>query len=289
MSDENEEKDALDEEEQPGSEVDKIISLTFKDFDKAIVRLEAIPVSAEKKTRALLDSFGVDERAKLFSEPEEFYRAMNDLSEEIGHAYHTVLAIELARQKINPQIASDLFESVSRVNRPSNQSPIVIQGQASTTPQLGVLSGAWYYAAERARSKAMVEAIKESKDTPQISTGKQVVDVLEFGRQLVPEFNRVYEWFHCSIDHLYFFNDADTMERLTGDLQKHMNKLAGIVRIFCRTITEYRKELYGERKRDIARGAVAMKITEAQNLGAMRMSDFYRSVREAAGEEDAGG
>jgi len=273
------------EEEERVDEIDQIIASTFRDFDKAINRLDQIPESAKTKTQTLLDIFGKD---TLFSEPNEFYQVLNDLSEEIGHAYHTVLAIELARQKITPQIASDLFDQVTRLNRSSNQSPIVI-GQGQTPQQLGVFSGGWHYLAERAKAKAVLQAIRESKDqtTPQISTGKEVVDILEFGRQLIPEFNKVIEYYSCCIDHLYFFHDDDTTERFRSDLQKHMNKLAGIVRIFCRTSTEYRIELFGERKRDIAKGALAMKMAEAQQLGGLRMSDVYRSVREASGPEDA--
>jgi hypothetical protein len=67
-----------------------------------------------------------------------------------------------------------------------------------------------------------------------------------------------------------------------------MNKLSGIIRAFCRTITEYRKEMVGDRKADIAKAVLYLQTAQAQQLGGMRMSDFYKMMRESMGAADAG-
>lgn len=74
----------------------------FADFNKLAEKLDKIPESAKTKTTALLTLF-FDQKNDIFNDPQKFLEGINDLSEEVGHAYHTVLSIELARQRINPQ------------------------------------------------------------------------------------------------------------------------------------------------------------------------------------------
>lgn len=235
--------------------IDDIITLTFSSIDQMAGKLDEIPAKAETKTHTLLELLDTPD---VFKNKAAFYNAMNDLSEEVGHAYHTVLAIELARQRVSPPEPKDLLELLSKQAQPNQ--PVVLQ---PTAPQLGVLSGYWYAKAAKEISKATLQS-KQDQNVPQISTSKEVIDILEFGRQLTPEFNRVYTWFQQSLDHLGCgFDDADTQERFLSELRKHMNKLAGIIRSFCRTITEYRKELYGARKERIATSIIALKMAEA--------------------------
>ncbi|RLI00098.1 hypothetical protein DRO19_00500, partial [Candidatus Bathyarchaeota archaeon] len=63
----------------------------FEDFDKATEKLERIPKSAQEKTQKLLKLFYEKDGKDIFHEPEEFLMALDSLSEEIGHAYFTVL------------------------------------------------------------------------------------------------------------------------------------------------------------------------------------------------------
>lgn len=252
------------------------LSEIFEDFNQLTEKLDEIPKSAKMKTQKLLDVF-FNEKTDIFKEPRAFLEAINNLSEEVGHAYHTVLAIELARQRITPQKASELINLLPKQLTPSQ--PVVLQ---PTAPQLGVLSGYWYYKAAREIAKASTGKNGEQPFTPQISTSKEVIDILEFGRQLIPEFNRVQEYFQKCVDHLYFFNDLDTRERFLSELRKHLNKIAGIIRVFCRTIAEYRKELIGERKRDIAKAVIALEMVR-QTGETLPLDPMARKLMEQAG------
>jgi len=253
----------------------------FQDFDKLIDKLDKIPKTAETKTNELLKLF-FDKGKDIFKDPQLFLEKLNNLSEEVGHAQHIVLAIELARQRITPQ----QVENVAVPQAPTPGQPITIN--TSAPQQLGVLSGMWYAKAEIAKAKAIIEASRRGEVTPQITATKEVIDILDFGRQLPREFNRVQDWFQQSIDHLTIYDDDETHERLLSDLRKHINKLAGIIRAFCRTVAEYRKDALSEGKKDIAESIVAMKMAEYRSLGGMQMKDIYKAMREAAGSQDAG-
>ena len=229
----------------------------FQDFDKLVEKLDQIPKSAKTKTTALLKLF-FDEKTDIFQQRQTFLEAINDLSEEVGHAYHTVLAIELRRIGLTPPpVPMPMLPKTDK-----NASQLIVQ----TQPPKG--GGFWDFMGTRSYAKVWKRYLKDvenSPDTPQVTTSKEVVDILEFGRQLIPEFNRVQEYFRKCIDHLYFFDDADTRERFHSELCKHMNKLAGIIRAFTRTIAEYRKELIGERKRDIGKAIIALKMVMASS------------------------
>ena len=254
----------------------------FQDFDKLIEKLDKIPKTAETKTNELLKLF-FDEKKDIFKDPQLFLEKLNNLSEEVGHAQHIVLAIELARQRITPQQVQNVAVGASPKETPGQ--PITIN--TSAPQQLGWLSGMWYAKGEVAKAKA-IEASRRTLEVPQITTSKEVVDILDSGRQLPSEFNRVQNWFQQAIDHLHIYNDQETHERLLSELRKHINKLAGIIRAFCRTVAEYRKDALSEGKKDIAESIVAMKMAEYQSLGGMQMKDIYKAMREAAGSQDAG-
>ena len=238
-------------------DVDDVLPLLFEEFDKHAAVLDKIPEDAKTKTNNLLKLFETD----IFKDgavQTAFLTALNDLSEEVGHAYHTVLAIELARTQAQPPKMESLMPTIPQQQ---GQSPINISTQ---TPSLGWLSGLWYYKGEKEKAQAL-KAIAEARrsDVPQISTSKEVIDILDFGRQLIPEFNRVQEFYQKAVDTVYFFSDQQTKERLQGHLRMHLNKLADIIRAFCRTIAEYRKELIGDRKRDVAKAILALKMAQA--------------------------
>jgi len=249
----------------------------FADFDSNIEKLEEIPKKALAKTEALLEIFFL---ADIFEEPEQYLKAIDDLSEQNGHAYHTVLIIELKRQGIVKPPSIPLPTN-PQVDKSAGQ--MIIQ----TQPPKG--GGLWDYMGTRSYAKVWERFLKsqsESSTTPQISTAREVIDILEFGRQLIPEFNRIQEYFQKCIDHLYFYDDKDTKERFHSELRKHMSKICGIVRVFCRTIAEYRKELVGDRKQDLGKAIIAMRMAELSVMGPMTKQDIYKMLSDAAGQQD---
>lgn len=263
------------------AEVEQPILEVFADLDKLAEKLNAIPKSAKGKTAKLLALFEKDK--DIFEQPEKFLQALNELSEEVGHAYHTVLTIELEREKIAKPSTATIPTPLQK--QPEVTPNLIVQ----TQPQKG--GGMWDYMSARKMATVWKKLLEERQlqDVPQISTSREVIDILDFGRQLIPEFNRVQEYFQQSQDHLYFFNDSETKERFRSELREHLNKIAGIIRTFCKTIAEYRKDLILQHKTEISQGLLAYKMAEYQAFGGMKASEVMKAIRETAGAQDAGG
>lgn len=257
-------QDKKPEEERQELDSGEIVSETFQSLDSTLKSLDTIPTNAEKKTAILLDLLKL--RDILFTQQNQakFLIAINNLSEEIGHAYHTVLAIELVREKVKPESPSFMPPQIMQQGQQEKPSPQVL---VQSAPQKG--GGLWDFMGTRRMAKAMenIYLAQKQEMPPQIGTSKQVIDILDFGRQLIPEFNRVQKFFRGCIDHLYFFDDVETKERFWMELNEHLNKLAGIIRAFTRTITEYRKELVSDRKAEIAKAALALQMAQAMTQG----------------------
>jgi len=266
------------DDEKKEIEIDDIVTLTFSSMDAAIKDLGKIPETAKRKTDALLNLFDGD----IFASPSKFLKSITDLSEEIGHANHVVLEIDLRRQGIihsnptpppTPQITTTQPE----------RSQLIVQ----TQPPKG--GGFMDYLSTRKMAGVWRDFLQSQKgEQPQITTSKEATDVLDYGRQLIAESNRTHKYYEQSLAHLKFFNDAETKERFTSNLREHLNKISGIIRAFCRTAVEYRKELAGERKSDMAKAVIALKMAEFQSTGGMTTADYFRMAREAMGGQDAG-
>lgn len=261
-------------------DLEDIVKLTFASMDHAIEELNVIPVRAKEKTELLLKLFDDD----IFKSPSVFLKCITDLSEEIGHANHVVLEIDLRRQGIihaddskSQPVSSMLPEKVAQAAQ------TIIQ----TQPQKS--GGFWDFMGTSKMAGVMKQYFQSQKDqVPQITTSREVTDVLDYGRQLIAESNRTHKYYEQSLAHLQFFDDEETKKRFTSQLREHMNKISGIVRAFCRTAVEYRKELAGQRKSEMAQSVIALKLAEYQSLGGMRTSELYKMVRDAAGQENAG-
>ena len=256
------------------------VNTIFKDFEEGMSKLETIPNKAATDTTTLLDLF-FDTEKDVFDKPQDFLKALDSLSEEIGHAYHMVQAIELKRLGLEKPPPMPTLPTPSK-EAPS-PSQVIVQGQPQTA------GGFWNYMGTRQLAAAWKRYLDRQDGLlkPEITTGREVVDFSEFGRQLIPEFNEVQDNFQQCIDHIYFFDDKSTRERLRSDLRTHLSKLCGIIRAFCRTIAEYRKELIGERKLAAAQSIMSLQMAEYQALGGISKSDLYKMASEMAGPEDA--
>src|SRR4030042_487280 len=127
---------------------EQVISKLFGKMDRLILRLDDIPKQAERKTNNLLMMFNDTSGLGIFAKDKqpEFFTRLHALSEEAGHGYHTVLEVELARQRIAPMKPEEVYDMVGNVSRAitpmqTSSMPTVIQPMA---PSLGVLSGYWY-------------------------------------------------------------------------------------------------------------------------------------------------
>jgi len=265
----------------------RYVAEVFRDFKATEERLEALPKSAQIKTGELMALF---RKGDIFSEDvaQEFLTGLLELSEEIGHAYQTVLGIELKLKGLMPPSPSIPFPIQLQGTKGEggvNPAQVILQQQPA---QKG---GVWDYMSARRWAGALEKWIKtqgEGQVLPEITTSKEVIDVLEFGRQLIPELNRTIKFFRQSLDHLYFFHDPDTKERFTSELQTHLTKICGIIRSFARTSAEHRIEKVGENRVEVAKGVIGLQIAQFASMGQMTTADFYRALRQAMGAQNAG-
>ena len=259
------------EESEADEEVstEEVMGKLFGKMDRLIVRLDEIPEKAEAKTKELLQMFDDTKGLGIFAEEKQadFFNKLQGLSEEAGHGYHTVLEVELARQRIAPMKPEEVFDMVGNVSKAIQPvqpqfAPAIIQ---PTAPSLGVLSGYWYYKASKETAKVMAEISNRQLNQPKIGTSEKVTVILDFPRQLQPEFNKIQDFYHNTLHTLYFFPDQQTVIIHQLELRKHLNKIVTIIRTFCKTIAEYRKEAILERQRMVAQAIIMLKMAEAAN------------------------
>lgn len=262
------------------------VGQVFQKLDEAVEQLKELPKKAEERTKNLLKLLN-NEKTDIFGEDSaEFLEILNELNEEIGHASWEVLEIELRRQGvINPSKENPV---------PIPSSPKEVQpNQIIHVAQESQKGGGWTgYFSARTWAK-MVEKYMKWKDdslrvTPDIATAKEVLDILEFGRQLRPEMNATIDFHRQAIDLVYFFPDNDTRERCRSELRAHLTKICGIIRGFTQTSVDHRIENVGEQRRTIATSIISLVMAQYTAMGGITKRDLFRAVREAAGAQDAG-
>lgn len=262
------------DEEEEHNEIDEIVTRTFASVDRGIEELKKIPQTAKKKTGALLKLFDGD----VFDKPSTFLTCITDLSEEIGHANHVVLEIDLRRQGLS---RNEQQAPVAPISSGGDKTNLIVQ----TQPPKG--GGFFDYLGTRRMSGVWKQYLESQKNEPQITTSKEATDVLNYGRQLLAESNKTDRYYEQSLAHLKIFSDKETKERFSNNLREHMNKISGIIRAFCRTAVEYRTEIAGERKERMAEAVLALKMAQMQGPG-LTVAEAYRAARVAMGPQDAG-
>ena len=248
-----------DKEELPVLDSNHIISDAYRSQDRQIKELDKIPEVVKGKANNIIKL--------LYSECDIFLKiqgqlafieCMTDLSDEIGNALHAILEIELAKQKVKTETPV-IMPMPTQTVTPNPQ--VVLQ----QTPPKG---GGWadYFGVRRwATTMERLGAIQQTSQMPQSTTSK-VIDILDYGRELVAQYNSVYDFWSKGIDHLYFFNDVDTHERQHKQLAVHLVKIVTIIRSFSKTIVEYRKERFGDRKASVASGVLWLEGAKARMI-----------------------
>ncbi len=246
------------EEEEEIYDSDKIISQTFRSLDKQIEKLDEIPQQATAKANKVLELMFSDTDI-FMTKPGQlvFIKLLGELSEEVGHAFDTILEIELSKQRVKSD--TPIMPMPSFPSQPQASTPQVM---VNSTPPKG---GGWadYFGVRRwATTMERIFANQQTQaQGPQSATSK-VIDILDYGRELVSQYNLTLDFYSRGIDHLYFFNDPDTHERQHKQLAMHLTKIVNIICSFSRTIVEYRKERFGDRKASVAAGVLWLEATK---------------------------
>jgi hypothetical protein len=235
-----------------------IVKATFKSLDDQVDALDKIPEHAATATQQLIDI--VFNEKDFFSDSKEkgnqaaFIKAVLGTSEEVGHAMHTILEIERG----NPKDTNRQTISMPQIPLPGptqqqieKTSPVVVTSQ--------VKGGGWsdYFATRRwaGMFEKFLSAQKELVQS-EITSSSKVVDILDYGRQLEGEWMKLMDFYDKATKWLRFYNDPNTYQNLRQEVQMHVTKMSSIIRAFARTIVEYRKERFGDRKASVAAGAM---------------------------------
>lgn len=241
----------------------QIITRTFESLDKQINALDKIPIQANEKGDAILALMFSEEDIFSLKGQLKFINCLRPISEMVGHAFDTILEIELTKQRgksESPMLPMPQIPT-QQVDRPSPQ--ILLQ----QGPQKG---GGWadYFGVRRwSSTMEKIFATQQNQiNQPQSATSK-VIDILDYGRELVSQFNLTLDFYSRGIDHLYFFNDKDTHERQHKQLAMHLTKIVNIICSFSRTIVEYRKDRFGDRKASVASGILYLEAARAMGQG----------------------
>jgi len=246
--------------------------------------LESTVKKAEEKGTALMKLFFKENKYPEFDTPQKMWSGLADLSEQIGHALYMVLEVENKRAGL-----VKLVEEKGEKTKEKGENPHLITVQTSTQPVVQAPGGLFGYMGQRTQAGA-TKAIKKmeldymrQQGPPKIATEQRVLDILEFGRQLIPEFNRIHLYFQQCLDHLHFYDDDELKAFFHGELRTHLSKLTGIIRSFCRTVAEYRKAVLDEVKMALAKGMTEVVVARYIAEGKIPLSELFKEMREAGG------
>lgn len=263
-------------------QLNEIVKGILGDLKEASDKLEDLSKNLQDKSQKLMKLFYGDKKFGIFDEPETFWEALDDLYEDIGYAHDTVLTIEDKRKTLFLEMNKG---ATSEKQNPSS-SPVVVM-----TQPLQQAPGFWASRGQVAQAKAQVKiaGLQTQRDEiPHIVTSEEAIDILDYGKQLIPEFNRVHIYFQQCLDHLHFFNDDNTKSFFYGELRQHLFKLTGIIRAFCRTSSEQHKRLLLDVKKAMAKGMTEVVVAQWVGSSGTRISEIYKALRQTSGPEHAG-
>jgi hypothetical protein len=188
----------------------------------------------------------------IFAHPEKFLKCLDQLSDVQGYVQHTVLEIELQRERIRkPQ---SLFEEAKPEGN-KVPTPVIVQ----TAQPVQSSPGMFGYLSERLRARVLEKQLEKGNASPTITTTQKPRDILDYCRDITREYNKIVDYFQCCLDTLTLFpNTKKTRDFYYAEIRSYVNKLSNIIKSFSRAITEYRKELVGERQESYARAITSL-------------------------------
>ena len=238
----------------------EIISDGYQSLDAQIKALDIIPIDAKEKTTALLMLMysGEDIFGNLQGQF-KFVQAIGNLSLVIGNAFLTVLEVERTFHGVKFDVPN--LPTLTPTQAPAEKLNPNIMLQ--TQPAKG---GGWAdFFTARTWAKAMkdITASQQMEPKPEITTAKVMPNILDYGRELLASYNETMNFYDCAIDRVYFFSDEITVGNQRKELTMHLVKLCNVICTFATTITEYRKERFGDRKVGVAAGAMWLEAAKA--------------------------
>ena len=223
-----------------------------------------------------------------FKDPQTFRTKLDALYPHLGKALDYVVRLEKQRATMFQQ---DQEQSELPSERKESQPPSPVNVTVSSpqppvsTPAEPQRLGFFALILERDKIKQQQKLIElqNSLQQPIVATTK-IIDVVEFGRQLQPAFNKIKKWFigtlaelrHYPNEHIYFVRHEE--------LATYFGQTVGALITFVCARLEYRRTLIEGRKLGLIRSLA--RIAEAEEFAPkVQVSGTYSEKGYALGRE----
>jgi len=262
--------------------LEQILYHILQDIDKQIgvfdEEMKEVEKAAQAITKMVYAPLKKGQVPPELVHPGKFRKNLDKLHGGLGKTIDYIVRVEKSRKMIEripiQQLASALSEiEPETVTEPSTQSPsspsspinvtVTNPGGGPTTPSVQK-PGFWWAYAERKKAEVWAKVEFEKMKGQTVVTTKQVVDIVQFGRQLIPAFNKVKKWIPSALALIRQFKNDSLYFMLHEEIGTYLSQTLGSLVSFVGACIEYRKNLLEGRKLGMAR-AIA-KIAEAQSF-----------------------
>jgi len=244
--------------------IQKILDSIDNEQKKLEDELDKSPTKNGKKLLSFLKNY------LWIKKPLKFKQALLTYGTQFGHALFVVGEEENKRRGISEAPKEQKATKGSSTQFPNinfQAAPAVVQqpggffGWLGQSKQAGTL---------KEMQRAMLEYQRELQSP--ITSEERVIDILNFGRDLIPEFiNRTLKYCRRALIQVRLHPDESTKRFLDEDLCEHLCKMVGIVNTFCQVSLQHRKKALDKVREGLIKGMteviIAWQMAQAGAIG----------------------
>jgi hypothetical protein len=201
-----------------------------------------------------------------FADSENFRNKLDGLYQYLGEALDYVVRLEKQRGTVFQE--EQQSESERKALPPS---PVNVTFAQPATPQAPTAEQqpqrfgffAWRDSMAKMKYNEKLMEQQNSAQQPVVATTK-IVDVVEFGRQLQPAFNKIKLWLTGSLAQVRAYQNEHIYTVLHEELAMYFGQTIGALIIFVNARIEYRRSLIEGRKLALVRSMA--RIAEARSM-----------------------
>lgn len=267
------------EEKNEGGETEvsfeQILYEEFQAMDKQLAGLDIhkvdLATAVQEVTNIIYKKIEKDEATGKvtppaeFSDSENFRNKLDGLYQYLGEALDYVVRLEKQRGTV--------FQEEQQSEEPKELPPSPVNltftqpavPQAPTAEQQPQRFGffAWRDAVDKRKQAERLQEQLNSAQQPVVATTK-IVDVVEFGRQLQPAFNKIKVWLAGSLAQVRQYQNEHIYTVLHEELATYFGQTVGALITFVNARIEYRRSLIEGRKLALVRSMA--RIAEARSM-----------------------
>jgi hypothetical protein len=270
---------AGDESEGDVGEVsfEQILYEEFQAMDAQLTGLDdhkaELAAAVKEVTDIIYKKIEVDAKGKVvdppgeFADTEDFRNKLDGLYQYLGEALDYVVRLEKQRGAVFLQ--EETHESEQKEGPPSPVNVTFAQQSAPAAPpnaeqqpqRFGFF--AWRSQIAAMKHNDRIAEQESAVQQPVVATTK-IVDVVEFGRQLQPAFNKIKDWLAGSLAQIRHYKNQYIYVLLHEELATYFGEIVGALIVFVNARLEYRRGLIEGRKLALVRSMA--RIAEAQSM-----------------------